>query len=271
MTPTESFAQKRAEAEALIRQHAPARLQEQLIALLRPAIALSATRADDALIPLGASKFGGAPDVPTGFEWPMWNEKPLGFLAQINLEEVAPLDVENQLPESGLLSFFYDFEDWPYGEREDEGSWKVLHVESALERAIISEDFGKVAPIKTASIAFDVLPDVPKHPYYINGEQLEDWPQEEKYSWWAFVKMLPPLSLHLMLGYPTPVQDDARLEAANTTGRGTLNDWHLLLQVDTDDEIDFMWGDAGAMFYLVHRDELEKHDFTQTWLIAQCF
>jgi len=43
------------------------------------------------------------------------------------------------------------------------------------------------------------------------------------------------------------------------------------LQVDSDDEIDFMWGDAGAMFYLVHRDELEKHDFTQTWLIAQCF
>jgi len=75
MTPAQSFAQKRAEAETLIRQHAPARLQEQLISLLRPAIALSATRTDDALIPLGASKFGGAPDVPPDFEWPMWNEK----------------------------------------------------------------------------------------------------------------------------------------------------------------------------------------------------
>ncbi len=83
MTPTESFARKRAEAETLIRQHAPARLQEPLIALLRPAIALSATRTDDALIPLGASKFGGAPDVPADFEWPMWNEKPLGFLARV--------------------------------------------------------------------------------------------------------------------------------------------------------------------------------------------
>ncbi len=89
MTPSNTYFQKREKAIELIRAHAPARLQDALIALLRPAIALSATRTNDAQIPLGASKFGGAPDVPSGFEWPMWNEKPLGFLAQINLEEVA--------------------------------------------------------------------------------------------------------------------------------------------------------------------------------------
>ncbi len=116
MTPKEEFTAKRVEAEQLIRQHAPERLQEQLISLLRPAIALSATRTEDAQIPLGASKFGGAPDVPPDFEWPVWNGKPLGFLAQINLEEVEPFDVENQLPKSGLLSFFYDFQEWPFGE-----------------------------------------------------------------------------------------------------------------------------------------------------------
>jgi len=60
MTPPEEFTHKRAQAESLIRQHAPARLQEQLIALLRPAIALTATRTDDAQIEGGASKFGGA-------------------------------------------------------------------------------------------------------------------------------------------------------------------------------------------------------------------
>ncbi len=84
MTPAETYAQKRAEAVELIRKHAPARLQTALIELLRPAIALSATRVEDAQIPLGASKFGGAPDVPLGFVWPTWDEKPLGFLAQIN-------------------------------------------------------------------------------------------------------------------------------------------------------------------------------------------
>ena len=64
MTPQEEFAAKRGEAESLIRQHAPERLQEQLIALLRPAIALTATRTDDAQIPIGASKFPARPMFP---------------------------------------------------------------------------------------------------------------------------------------------------------------------------------------------------------------
>ncbi len=272
MTPTESYAHKRADAETLIRQHAPVRLQEPLIALLRPAIALSATRADDALIPLGASKFGGAPDVTAGFEWPTWNGEPLGFLAQINLEEVAPFDVEGVLPRSGVLAFFYYFGDgdWPYGDEEDKDGYRVFHFASELQRIEIPEGSGGSMPIRTASIRFDVAPDVPRHPYYVTGEQLSELSEEEREQWTAFEEALPKHPLHLMWGYPTTIQDDARLEAANTTGRGTLHDWNLLLQVDTDDEIDFMWGDAGAMFYLMHRDDLAKHDFAQTWLIAQC-
>ena len=84
MTSSELYAQKRIEAESLIRAHAPERLQDALIDFLRPAIALTATRFVDEAIPVGASKFGGAPDVPAGFVWPTWNEKPLGFLAHMN-------------------------------------------------------------------------------------------------------------------------------------------------------------------------------------------
>ena len=70
MTPAEQYAQQRSHAVALIREHAPQRLQQSLIDLLRPAIALNATRHDDS-IAIGASKFGGAPDVAAGFEWPV--------------------------------------------------------------------------------------------------------------------------------------------------------------------------------------------------------
>ena len=52
MTPADSFAQSRIEAENLIRQLAPARLQEAVIEKLLPAIALTPTRADDAQIPV---------------------------------------------------------------------------------------------------------------------------------------------------------------------------------------------------------------------------
>jgi uncharacterized protein YwqG len=152
MTSAEQYTAKRIEAESLIRTHAPQRLQSALIDLLRPAIALSATRLVDEEIPLGASKFGGAPDVPEGFVWPTWNEKPLGFLAQINLEEVGPFDVEKQLPQSGLLSFFYEVDEPEFTDISTKGSWKVLFFpEGGAQRAPIERE----TEIQSASVAFD--------------------------------------------------------------------------------------------------------------------
>ena len=63
---------------------------------------------DESKIPVGASKFGGVPDVPAGFVWPMWQNKPLSFMGQIRLGDVAPFDTEQLLPTSGWLHFFYD-------------------------------------------------------------------------------------------------------------------------------------------------------------------
>jgi hypothetical protein len=45
--------------------------QRMLLNLALPAMALQSKAADDIDIPIGASKIGGAPDLPVGFEWPM--------------------------------------------------------------------------------------------------------------------------------------------------------------------------------------------------------
>src|SRR5258708_6190680 len=81
-------------------------------------------------IPIGASKFGGTPDLPPEIEWPMnrvdLSEFPpwlsddvnsalldtggryhLPFVAQFRLEDVAPYDLEGDLPSTGMLYFFY--------------------------------------------------------------------------------------------------------------------------------------------------------------------
>jgi hypothetical protein len=44
--------------------------QRTLLGLARPTIALQSKAADDKDIAIGASKIGGATDVPRGFEWP---------------------------------------------------------------------------------------------------------------------------------------------------------------------------------------------------------
>ena len=64
-----------------------------------------------------ASKIGGKPDVPKDFKWPVYEgkdfedirkERPLSFIIQINLKDVAPYDKEELLPKQGILSFFYE-------------------------------------------------------------------------------------------------------------------------------------------------------------------
>ncbi len=275
MTPAETFAKSRIEAENLIRQYAPARLQDAVIERLLPAIALTATRSDDRDIAVGASKFGGAPDVPEGFDWPMWDERPLGFVAQINLDEIAPFDVQNLLPSSGLLSFFYCFDymddgdQWPDGELGQEDSWRVLYFDSNLTRAEVPSETQSEYGISAAKIIPRAWWNVPKDPFYFTEEQGSDSYEEDVEKWWDMNEAFEKDATHLMFGYPREVQNDAREDAARILERGDLNDWHLLLQVDTDSEINWMLGDAGAMFYLMHRDDLAKREFDKCWLISQ--
>lgn len=255
-------------------------MQDSLIALLRPAIALTATRADDREIPLGASKFGGAPDVPAGFVWPTWNQRPLGFLAQINLEEVAPFDVESLLPKSGLLSFFHFLSDadfQPDNSPEQIGSWRAFYFSiTSLSAAFVPEGSQGDYPIATAKISCSMKLTVPAHLYGNSYPKSDDFHMDDLTQWQNWEKasyhLQPHGQQHQLLGNPREVQDDARAEVAGITGRGDWLDWHLLFQIDADEEnLDFMWGNFGAIFFLIHKDELFAQDFSKVWSIVDEF
>ncbi|WP_306012813.1 MULTISPECIES: DUF1963 domain-containing protein [unclassified Allomuricauda] len=59
---------------------------------------------EEAKIPMGSSKFYGVPHLPKGVEWP----KGYYFYAQLNFSEIKPYDVEDLLPDSGILYLFYE-------------------------------------------------------------------------------------------------------------------------------------------------------------------
>lgn len=89
-------------------------------------------------VALGKSKFGGNPHLPKDFEW-YWFEgesrgdkvianRPLSFLAQINLAEVSKYDKEHLLPLKGILYFFYEWETSTWGfDPKDRGSARVYY------------------------------------------------------------------------------------------------------------------------------------------------
>lgn len=88
---------------------------------------------------LGASRFGGNPDVPPDFVWPTYEgedhknvvkERPLSFLAQFACADLAPFDKEHLLPDHGLLSFFYESNSQPWGDDpKDKGCARVYWFE----------------------------------------------------------------------------------------------------------------------------------------------
>jgi uncharacterized protein YwqG len=47
-------------------------------------------------------------------------------------------------------------------------------------------------------------------------------------------------------------------------------DWILLLQVDSDDDAQMMWGDAGMLYFWIRRQDLAQAAFGKAWCILQC-
>lgn len=91
-----------------------AHFEPQVRRLMRRAILLRPTPAQGDLA-LGASRFGGDPDLPPGAPWPERDGVPMPFVAQLRLAELAPFDVEHVLPDRGSLLFFHN-EQWETSE-----------------------------------------------------------------------------------------------------------------------------------------------------------
>ncbi|MCA9029898.1 MAG: DUF1963 domain-containing protein [Planctomycetaceae bacterium] len=92
---------------------------ETVFGVARPALRFSTEAKEDDLLALGSSKFGGLPDLPAEFEWPIGDlcratynddtageQRLAGFLGQINLDELQNAVTNDRLPKTGLLSFF---------------------------------------------------------------------------------------------------------------------------------------------------------------------
>jgi len=94
---------------------------------------------------------------------------------------------------------------------------------------------------------------------------------------------------HQISGFPSPVQgDDMELECQLVTNglycgdssgyndprakalRGGAAQWKLLLQLDTDDDLENMWGDVGTVYFWVEEHAARGGNFSNTWLILQC-
>jgi len=238
------------------------------------------------------SKLGGIPLVPPEFSWPVWKSEPLAFLAQLDLSEVAAALASPWMPTTGALYFFYDKEQSTWGfDPADLGSWRVVYSDtdrSSLTPAELPSGIGADHVYAGVPVAFRNIASFPDlQRLKINTTGLTEAEFDDLID--MILSPFEGAPSHQLFGFPTPVQaDDMELEcqlASNGVYCGTpdgyrtalasqlssgANDWRLLLQLDSDDAVDMMWGDLGRLYFWVRESDARMLDFTKVWMILQC-
>ncbi|RNI28710.1 DUF1963 domain-containing protein [Rufibacter latericius] len=280
----------------------------QLSPHVRNTIRLYLTPTSEEEIKPGQSKIGGLPDLPPNMEWvtetgvvktkekkllffsketESLQTKPLSFIAQINLTEVAPFDTEHLLPLTGILYFFYSAEQEAWGfDIQDKDKFKVLYFNgdlNTLRRAQAPDGLGPDAlygaciltPVQEIS-----LPSYEHEAYHIFTEAESDLFFEHVYE---------DGNINKLLGYSDNVQGEMELECELVTNGLYCGDesgyedpkaqelapnavhWQLLLQIDSnEDECGMMWGDVGRLYFWIRKQDLLAKAFENSWLILQC-
>ena len=252
----------------------------------------------------GASRFGGVPDVPAGFVWPVFETatyeddavrpRPLAFLAQFDCQALAFCDKDGLLPRTGVLSFFYELgsQRWGY-DPADDGCARVFWFpdRSALHPAEVPESLEEAYRLPALGIGMAAEPSLPDgEDFFAPTGGQGDWD-----SFWETRTLAggePEVrNRSCLLGWPDTIQGNMTVEC-ELVGRGvymggdrpipqdaleearrtSLENWQMLFQLDTVESGDFelMFGDCGRVYFYIRKEDLAARRFDRVWLVLQC-
>lgn len=247
----------------------------------------------EAPLKIGGSKIGGRPDVTDEFRWPLREDKPLAFIAQINLAEFK----HDLLPPAGMLYFFYDLEVWGFDPDD-----------SASVRVIYEEPGGAHNPIRLPTFETKVLFGLKTklvkpttfgecrisfYPGYslpsADDKRLEEFLKDDQLSDRYCDAKEASTPIVQLFGHPNPIQQDIMqlecqlvtngLYCGDTSGYENpralelakgKDDWVLLFQLGEHPPSEMTWGDAGMLYFWIRKQDLAERRFERTWMILQC-
>ena len=159
---------------------------------------------------LNKSKIGGKPYLPKDFVWPYYQELPLSFLAQINLEEVKALDKDNLLPDKGMLYFFYELETEEWGFKpENKGCSKVLYFEDTSNFELINfqKDMKDYCEVPEFKVSFKSNISLPSYENFYLILKEQDTFKKQDISFKDFIPLydeifIPDTNYTKLLGHP---------------------------------------------------------------------
>lgn len=273
-------------------------------ALLLPGIEVKTEAAAPESLALGASKFGGLPDAPQDFSWPLFRDEPLSFIAQFNCQEIAPFDVQKMLPSSGTLAFFSALR--PPGDIDDSrmhgdiglmqatrGAWRVLHfdaLQTLRPTALPNGHQSRIYESQAVSQLWNVVsaPDS-------EALELEALFRDEDGivtdEWEAYFDLRDEIEdgnptkagSHSLLGWAYFRQHDERAQAErfvrgleydaelpkseSTALHQAATRWRLLLQLSSSD--DMSWAGDGYGYFFLPFDSMKTRRFEDSFFGLQ--
>lgn len=238
------------------------------------------------------SYFGGSPALPKNLTWPERNGRKLDFLARLSLTEIQRALPIEWLPREGALLFFYDLQEQPWGFDPKDGNGSAVLWAPDITQPIAQNtpDAGSGTSITPHSnICFRLIKVLPSADSdHLSALNLND----DEFD--LFTELLDEPFLnepkHQVAGVPAPIQSDVMelecqlvsngLYCGNATGykdpraselKAGAKDWKLLFQIDTDDDLEIMWGDGGRIYYWIKENEARQGNFSNTWVVLQCY
>lgn len=274
---------------------------ERILRHARPCVRVRASSVPGgSALGASASRFGGPVHLRAGETWPMSGQWPMFPLAQIRLSDVAPHDLSGLLPKQGLLRFWYDLEEMPWGfSPENRSGFRVdfepdEHAAMSLASPpgrFSSYDAEEGDPFRACSLSFEAGITVPHTSWAEFGDERDGLMELPGYE--DLLKLIGQSSTpaHRLLGHPNliqqPMEEECQLASNGVDCGGTtkpdprrveeltpgIADWVLLFQIDTDEEESgpgWMWGDCGTMFFWIRRQDLAAKRFDNCWQVLQC-
>ncbi|TPE45178.1 YwqG family protein [Pontibacter mangrovi] len=211
--------------------------------------------------------------------------KPLSFIAQINLSQVTQFDTENLLPNKGILYFFYSAEQEAWGfDFHDRNKFQVLYFDgntNDLIRADYPKNMPEGSKFKACSVSIQQEISLPSYEH----EVYNDFTEEESDKFWE--EIYNDENINKLLGYADTIQNDMELECELVTNGLYCGDpsgyndprakalapnaanWRLLLQIDSNEANEMMWGDCGRLYFWIKKNDLANKQFNNSWFILQ--
>jgi len=245
------------------------------------------------VLSIGKSKLGGYPDLPCNFEWPLWKNKPLEYIMQLNLKEIANLKGCRFVKKQGMLYFFYHFKskykDYESMEKE---RWRVIYhpstndlirveclpykSESSPRSDLYPIFFKDQISIPSPSAIDNTLSISELHPFIIDSLKLND-KEIENYK-----NLYHQYQGDQLFGYPSYEHGNIQLECEILYNNLSPKDyswkrhsflnaksWMLLFEIHDKPYSKWDFGDGTVYTFWIREEDLQKNNFDDVWSYMQ--